>query len=80
MPDLWAEETVPCPRGPQECGGTAEPEEDDGSRYWVCMNPECGFTFGYQQAPQESGACSLGVPGQLQDRQAPVFVEIGRRP
>lgn len=78
--DLWVEETRPCPRGPDECVGTAEPEEDDGCRYWVCANPECGYTFGHQIVPRDDGACSVGVPAQLQDRRAPVFVEIGRMP
>ena len=76
----WVEEAaVPCPRGAEECGGTAVPEEDDGSRYWACTDPECGYTFGYQLVPQDDGACSQGVPEHLQDRRAPVFVEIGRR-
>ncbi len=75
--DLWVEETRPCPRGPDECAGTAEPEEDDGCRYWVCA--VCGYTSGYQHTPRDEGACSQGVPEHLQDRRAPVFVEIGRR-
>ena len=82
MPEPWLEEAVPCARGPEECTGQAEPEEDDGCRYFVCAKPECGYTFGHQLVPrdEEAGACSVGVPAHLQDRRAPVFVEIGRRP
>jgi len=77
MPEPWLGEIRPCPRGTMECGGTAEPEEDGSLRYWVCG--ACSFTFGWEQMPQDAGACFMGVPEHLQDRRAPVFVELGRR-
>jgi hypothetical protein len=66
----------PCPN---DCGSHAEPEEDDGCQYWACTNPECGYTFGHQLVSRDDGACSAGVPEQMQDRRAPVFIELGRR-
>jgi hypothetical protein len=66
MPDPWLGDERPCLRGAAECSGTAEPEEDDGLRYWACG--ECGYQFGFELVKQDEDSCALGVPTALQDR------------
>lgn len=57
----WLGENRFCGRGPEECDGIAEPEEDGEVRYHKCV--KCGFEFGYQVAGQPAqGDCQLGVP------------------
>jgi hypothetical protein len=51
----------PCTRGPEECVGIAEPEEDGDTRYWECQ--DCGHIFGYEAAGEPAqDSCQLGVP------------------
>jgi hypothetical protein len=72
---------VPCPRGTDECTGTAQPEEEDNFVYWVCDDPECGFTTGYQMVGSDDvPACSVGVPLEFQPTRPPVPITIGKRP
>lgn len=56
--------TVPlvfCPRGPEECDGIAEPEEDGEVQFYKCV--KCGFESGYRVISQEpDGSCQLGIP------------------
>jgi hypothetical protein len=58
--DRWVDEPVRC--GDPECPEpqpSAQPEADGSLRYYAC---ECGYEFGHQQASQDEGACSLGIP------------------
>jgi hypothetical protein len=50
----------PCVRGPEECPGIAEPEEDGEARYWACR--DCGHVFGYELLGAQQDSCQLGVP------------------
>jgi len=69
-------EAVPCPLGPEECSGVAEPEEADGCVVWTCDT--CGFSLITGMAAPQEDVCSVGVPPEQQTRR-PVFVELGRR-
>lgn len=61
--EAWFGENVPCGRGPDECKGTAEPEEDGEARYYKCTAPDCGFEFGYEIVSEPAqGDCQLGIP------------------
>jgi hypothetical protein len=77
-PEPWFGTALPCPRGADECPGTAEPEEEDGCQQVVCTT--CGFTLILGMTAQDDGACGAGVPLESQARRAPVLVQIGRRP
>lgn len=75
------EPAVPCGRGPAECGGTAEPEEDGPVTYWACT--ACGYESGFTvTGTPPGGDCQLGLPEQTRRRAArPVFLgpAIARR-
>jgi hypothetical protein len=65
----WFAANVFCGRGPEECDGIAEPEEDDHVRFFKCTNPECGFEFGFQVIEvQTDGTCQIGVPEEVRRR------------
>lgn len=83
MSELWVEATIPCPRGVDECSGTAQPEGDMETRYYECGT--CGFTTRYQMVqPADDGTCAVGISAET--RRAfpgpaePVMLQIGRRP
>ena len=76
MTELIVTEAVPCPLGPEECPGQAEPEEADGCVVWTCST--CGFSLITGMAPSQDDACSVGVQPEQQTRR-PVFVELGRK-
>lgn len=60
-----------------ECGGEAEPEMDEGTTYYECV--ECGLSFGYELVGGQVDECALGVPEEVR-RQGGVPVEIGKKP
>lgn len=49
-----------CIRGPEECDGIAEPEEDGEVTFWKCAR--CEQEFGYQVTGSGDPDCQLGVP------------------
>lgn len=49
-----------CIRGPEECEGIAEPEEDGEVTFWKCTT--CEQEFGYQVTGSGDPDCQLGVP------------------
>ena len=49
-----------CIRGPGECEGVAEPEEDGEVTFWKCTT--CEQEFGYQVTGASEPDCQLGVP------------------
>jgi hypothetical protein len=62
VPEPWVGESRFCGRGPEECDGIAEPEEDGEARYFKCTKPECGFEFGYTVVQQQDNDfCQLGI-------------------
>lgn len=61
--EAWLGESRFCGRGPEECDGIAEPEEDGEVRYYKCVKDDCGFEFGYEViAPAQQSDCQLGIP------------------
>ncbi len=52
-----------------DCGGVAEPEQENDLHYWNCL--ACGYTFGYVQAARTTygvdpdGTCSVGIPEDI---------------
>lgn len=63
MAEPWVGERVFCGRGPEECEGVAEPEEDGEVRFYKCTRPECGFEFGFEVIGRpEQDNCQLGIP------------------
>ncbi len=82
MSEPWVVQATGCP----DCGGPAEPEEEDGLRKYVCT--ACEYEFGFQllQQAEPEGSCQLGVPEEVRrrasvpPRASEVFIgQIGRR-
>lgn len=51
-----------------DCGGIAEPEEDEQVRFWVCQT--CETEFGYELVSRETSdsSCQLGVPAAVREK------------
>ncbi len=62
-----------CIRGPEECEGIAEPEEDGEVTFWKCV--ECEQEFGYEVTGSGDPDCQLGIPEPV--RRAVDFIPLG---
>jgi len=52
-----------CIRGPEECDGIAEPEEDGEVTFFKCV--KCEQEFGYQVIGPGDPECQLGIPAAV---------------
>lgn len=76
---LEIEDAAACPN----CGGKAEPEQEDDVLFYACG---CGNYFGYRTVQQDEDTCAAGLPfaklaeSQLDDGTKVFIGTIGRRP
>lgn len=67
MSEPLAVSVMECP----QCGGAAEPEEDEAILWYVCTDPDCGAEFGYQPLPVSGPVCAAGLTIRVDDAQPP---------
>lgn len=70
MSEPLAVSVMGCP----QCGGEAEPEEDEAVLWFVCT--VCEAEFGYQPLPQAGPLCAAGLTIRVDDAQPPGVMSL----